>query len=169
MHALRLAGRFFTTSATSPYSVLSGGGLNASTCCAHHCVGVNVSTFSHILLNLLDHPKPESLSPLFYKWKLEAQRGEVMCSEWLSHVGGAKLTLWVENWSKSPFLPTPPPYLRMQPHPHPPAVTPYPAAQRALLWSSVHESALSVSAGRESQTPWEPGNDRLAASQPRLD
>ena len=163
-----LAGRFFTTSATSPYWILSGGGINASTCCAHHCVGMNISTFSHIPLNLQDHPKPESLSPLFYKWKLEAQRGEVICSEWLSHVGGARLTLWVEDWSKSPFLPTPPPYLRMQPPatpqpPHPPA------AHRALLWSSVHESALSVSAGRESQTPWEPGNNHLAASQPRLD
>ena len=47
-----LAGRFFTTSATSPYWILSGGGINASTCCAHHCVGMNISTFSHIPLNL---------------------------------------------------------------------------------------------------------------------
>ena len=118
-----LAGRFFTTSATSPCSVLSGQGLNASTCCAHHRVVVKDSTSSHILLNLQNYPKPESLSPLFYKWKFEAHRGEVMCPEWLSHVGGARLTLWAEDWSRSPLLPTPPPYLRTQPPP-PPLSTP---------------------------------------------
>ena len=155
-----LAGRFSTTSATSPCSALSGQGLNASTCCAHHRVGVK--------LNLQNYLKPESLSPLFYKWKFEAHRGEVMCPEWLSHVGGARLTLWAEDWSRSPLLPTPPPYLRTQ-RPATPQHPPNLAAHRALLWSSVRESALSVPAGRESQTPGEPGNDRLAASQPRRD
>lgn len=74
-----------------------------------------------------------------YKWELEVQSGEVICPGSLGRQYG---------WDQTHPLGQP---------------------TWALLWSSVHKSAHSARAGRESQTPMEPGNDCLAASQPRPD